>query len=89
MSISNRDGTHDGLYDEAWERENMAKIRWRSRRGLLELDVIFTHFLQHGGFLGLTNPQKEAFARLLEKEDPDIYSWILGEKAVPDPQLNE
>ena len=60
------------------------KLRWKSRRGLKELDVLFEAFfakqaesLANGGW-----PQLEA---LLAQEDDVLLDWISGRDLPPDP----
>lgn len=64
----------------------MARIRWRCRRGMLELDAILQPFFdQH--FLRLTSNQKEDFERLLEFSDPQLYNWFIGSELPEDADL--
>lgn len=50
------------------------RVRWRCRRGMLELDLVLAHFLQlHGA--GLTVQQLAEFDELLDLPDQDL--WLL------------
>lgn len=61
---------------------NRARLRWRSRRGLLENDLILTRFLDaHES--GLNDEEVDAFSRLMELPDNDLMSLLLAQK---DPQ---
>jgi len=40
------------------------RLRWRCRRGLLELDVVLKNFLDQG-YASLTPVEREAFDKLL------------------------
>ncbi|MDG2088161.1 MAG: succinate dehydrogenase assembly factor 2 [Arenicellaceae bacterium] len=53
------------------------KIRWRCRRGVRELDVLLTQFLDHS-YDTLSNSEKTAFCKLLEVQDPIIMDWIFA-----------
>jgi len=53
------------------------KLAWQCRRGMLELDVVLIPFLEQH-FDSLDSNQQELFSRLLEQDDPDLYSWIMG-----------
>jgi antitoxin CptB len=54
-----------------------ARLRWRSRRGLLENDLILTRFLdQHES--QLTDEEVDAFSRLMELPDNDLMNVLLG-----------
>lgn len=56
-----------------------ARLRWRSRRGLLENDLILTRFLdQHESTL--TDEEVDAFSRLLELPDNDLMDLLLARK---------
>ena len=55
------------------------KIFWHSRRGMRELDLLFVPFIIEG-FDGLSESEKELYEELLEEEDQDLYSWLLGSR---------
>ena len=56
-----------------------ARLRWRGRRGLLENDLILTRFLdQHEATL--TEPEVDAFTRLMELSDIDLMSLLMGRR---------
>ncbi len=52
------------------------QIKWRCRRGVLELDVIFSRFLENK-FDSLTDIEKDAFYKLLELQDPLLQQWLI------------
>jgi antitoxin CptB len=55
-----------------------ARLRWRSRRGLLENDLILTRFLDlHEATL--SDDEVDALTRLLELPDNDLMSLLLGQ----------
>lgn len=57
-----------------------ARIAWRCRRGLLELDLVLQRFLE-SEYPALNEPERTCFARLLEESDADLWEWIQGAKA--------
>ncbi|MBI79051.1 MAG: succinate dehydrogenase assembly factor 2 [Pseudomonadota bacterium] len=59
--------------------DNISKLRWRCRRGMRELDSVLINFLDNF-FVDLNQEEKEMFASLLELPDPDLHSFILGNK---------
>lgn len=63
------------------------RLRWRSRRGLLELDLLFLPFFDEE-FRSLDSKTQEAYVLLLEQEDPDLLSWISQKSKPDDPQLD-
>ncbi len=54
-----------------------ARLRWRSRRGLLENDLILTRFLD-AHETELTDDEVDALTRLLELSDNDLMALLLG-----------
>ena len=65
-----------------------ARLRWRSRRGLLENDLVLARFLD-AHEASLTDEEVDAFSRLMELSDNDLMSLLLarkeleGENALP------
>ncbi len=57
-------------------------LRWRLRRGLKELDVLLERYYQRR-YAGAQPAAQQAFARLLEREDPEIQQWLLQQAPVP------
>ena len=55
---------------------------WRSRRGLLELDLYLKPFAE-ACFDDLPTDLKQRYGELLECEDPEILDWLKGEVGVP------
>ncbi|MFM8465933.1 MAG: succinate dehydrogenase assembly factor 2 [Oxalobacteraceae bacterium] len=54
-----------------------ARLRWRSRRGLLENDLILTRFLD-AHEAELSDEEVDALTRLLELPDNELMSLLLG-----------
>ncbi len=57
-------------------------LRWRCRRGMLELDVMLTRFLERR-YPDLPAPEQAAFRQLLESEDDQLWDWLSGRVAPP------
>ena len=57
------------------------KICWRSRRGMLELDVVLIPFSEDG-FRQLSEEDQRSYAKLLDRDDPELLQW-LSRQAVP------
>ena len=51
------------------------RLRWRSRRGMLELDLLLLPFFDEV-FPELTGSQQHTFVKLLDQDDPDLWSWF-------------
>jgi antitoxin CptB len=62
------------------------KILWKCRRGMLELDVIFSRFYQEK-MSQLTSAEKMIFNSLLDEPDPVLASWIMGSCPPENPQF--
>jgi antitoxin CptB len=52
-------------------------LRWRCRRGMLELDVLLERFLEVG-YRELDARGRETFDQLLESEDDLLWDWMSG-----------
>ena len=65
---------------------NLARLRWRARRGMKELDVVLNRWLDRHGE-SATVGQLALFERLLESEDSDLWPWMLGRSAPADAEL--
>ena len=62
------------------------RLRWAARRGMLELDLLLTGFVERG--YAAAGPENQArFERLLRCEDQDLFAWLLGRTEPPDPDL--
>ncbi|HQT25408.1 MAG TPA: succinate dehydrogenase assembly factor 2 [Burkholderiales bacterium] len=62
----------------------MSMISWRSRRGMLELDILLSAFLERHD---LDEAQQRAYLALLEYPDMQLWDIISGE-AVADAAEN-
>jgi antitoxin CptB len=72
----------DGVFTEL----ELNRMRWRSRRGMLELDLLLQPFFDEV-FRDLPYENQLTFVKLLEEDDPDLLMWF-SNKAVPDdPEL--
>ncbi len=64
----------------------LKRVRWKSRRGMKELDVLFERFLlqQQTTLIAGAWPQ---FEELLEAEDTTLFDWISGRNLPADESL--
>jgi antitoxin CptB len=58
---------------------DLRRLRWRCRRGLLELDLILGNFLDCG-YGKLTTGERVIFDRLLSLPDPVLLAYIQGQE---------
>ena len=68
------------------ESEDFNRMRWASRRGLLELDLLLAPFVD-ACYRDLAEEDKRIFRRLVTCEDQDLMNWIMGREPVDDPEL--
>jgi antitoxin CptB len=74
--------------DEQTERDRAwaGALHWRSRRGMLELDLQLVPFFE-AQFANLSAADRMAYARLIEHEDWQIYDWLQGRATPSDEAL--
>jgi antitoxin CptB len=60
------------------------RLRWRCRRGMKELDILLTRYLDER-YVTAGAREQAAFEQLLEAQDPLIYAYCLGQERVPEP----
>ena len=62
--------------------KSLERVRWRCRRGLLELDIVLGRFVEQH-YAGLDELQKVAFDALLDMPDNVLWDMITGKEAPP------
>jgi succinate dehydrogenase flavin-adding protein (antitoxin of CptAB toxin-antitoxin module) len=63
----------------------MERLRWQSRRGLLELDIVLERFWARTP--GLDEADAAALARLLAMADNDLLDCVMGRAQAPEARL--
>ncbi len=58
------------------------RMRWRCRRGLLELDIVLGRFVE-AHYAGLNAVQRAALDELLDMPDPVLWDMITGNQPPP------
>lgn len=64
----------------------LKRLRWRSRRGMRELDQLFGRYLNRA-WRQDSEAQREVFLRLLDCEDDKLWRWFMGYDRCPDAEL--
>ena len=57
-------------------KDDTSRLRWRCRRGMLELDLVLQSFLS-SSFSSLSVDDQARFELLLELPDPDLCAYLL------------
>ena len=65
--------------------QELRRVRWRSRRGMLELDLFLVPFAENC-YADLTPTDRAAYRDLLDREDWEILDWLRQDSA-PAPGL--
>jgi len=68
------------------EAVRLARLRWRCRRGMRELDELLQRYLEQR-YPYAQQIERRAFESLLELQDPTLLSYLLGYEAPTDPEL--
>ena len=64
---------------------NVERLRWRSRRGLLELDLVFERFWAREE--KLSGAEVAALERVLTMPDNDLLDLVMGRSETGDPEI--
>ncbi|MEE9444074.1 MAG: succinate dehydrogenase assembly factor 2 [Cocleimonas sp.] len=62
------------------------RLRWKCRRGMLELDILLQNFLENG-FVDLGDNDKKRFEQLLEYEDNPLFELLMDHMQSADPSM--
>ena len=68
------------------EDRAIERLKWKSRRGLLELDLVFERFWAGAGS-AMTQAEAEALERLLAMPDNDLLDLVMGRAETPEADL--
>ncbi|HMQ12603.1 MAG TPA: succinate dehydrogenase assembly factor 2 [Candidatus Competibacter phosphatis] len=63
--------------------EQIGKLRWRCRRGMKELDLLTLGYLERH-YPEAPAKEQQAFAALLELQDPLLMSYMVGRETPAD-----
>lgn len=59
-----------------------SSLRWRLRRGMKELDVLFERYAARR-YEAAPAVEQRSFAQLLTHEDPEIWAWLMDHAPAP------
>jgi len=66
----------------------LERLRWRSRRGLLELDLVFDRFWAGPG-PRMNEEEAAALEALLQLPDNDLLDVVMGRAEAPEAKLRD
>jgi len=66
--------------------QDINKLRWRCRRGTLELDLMLMRYLDVR-YLNAESEEQRAFHNLLVLEDTDLMRYLMGDQQPDDSVL--
>lgn len=67
--------------------EELSRLRWRCRRGMLELDLLLQPFLD-SGYEELDEAEQRGFLQLLELPDQDLFEQLMEIKEPEEKELS-
>ena len=62
------------------------RLRWKCRRGMLELDILLAHFFDEH-YDTLSAEDQQLFEQVLEQEDVVLYAWFMEAEHPENPNL--
>nr|WP_276611679.1 succinate dehydrogenase assembly factor 2 [Thiorhodococcus mannitoliphagus] len=65
------------------EQEQLRRLRWQCRRGMLELDHLLSRFLELG-YADLSASDRVLFVALLREQDQDLHKWLISRAELPE-----
>ena len=70
------------------ELPELSRIKWRCRRGMLELDILLNQFVEKE-YAALSNEQSILFDNLLDYPDQVLYDLLLDKMNSSDKAVSE
>lgn len=65
----------------------LRRLRWRCRRGMRELDQLFTRWLDRE-WARASVAQRGVFLQLLDCEDDKLWRWFMGHEVASDDAID-
>jgi antitoxin CptB len=62
------------------------RLKWRSRRGMAELDLLLMPFVEQV-YRDLEPVDQRSYEKLLDQDDPDLLAWFHRQGVPEDPDL--
>jgi antitoxin CptB len=74
--------------DSETQQIEKARLQWRCRRGMLELDLLLQPFVEKA-YDNLSEKQKQQFNALLDFQDQELLECLMLQKRPEDERLND
>ncbi len=71
---------------QAIKQEADNRLRWKCRRGMLELDIMLQSFLKNG-YVDLSSADRQLFEQLLDYEDNPLFELLMGHMQPANPAM--
>ena len=68
------------------DEAELRRLRWKSRRGMRELDQLFGRYLDRE-WRQSSATERGVFLRLLETEDDRLWHWFMGHETADDAEI--
>ena len=68
------------------EPAELNRLRWKCRRGMKELDIVLTHYLENS-FAQASDTEREAFETILDMQDPELYFLLFCKVSSDDKEI--
>ncbi len=68
------------------DKYDLRKIKWRSRRGMRELDALCDRYLDKH-FADAPDSEKDLYLSLLDMQDPELYSLLMHRSPYPSEEV--
>jgi antitoxin CptB len=75
------------MHLHAGDQRELERVRWRCRRGLLELDIVLMRFIER--YQQLDDGQRNEFDRLLDLPDTLLWDMICGRMPAVDTEQQD
>jgi antitoxin CptB len=64
----------------------VARLRWRARRGMRELDAVLQGFVDRAA-PALSESELASFEAILDLPDPTLHAYLMGRSVPDDPTI--
>ena len=64
-----------------------SRLRWFCRRGMKELDVLLSRFLDEA-YADASGAEQRGFERMLSLPDPELYAYLTGRDRIDDEEID-